>query len=240
MMLGVRTAIAVAVGAAVALLPAAPAAAAPSADVSIDASVNRDQAPVGATVTYTIVVTNDGPDTADLVSLTDALPPELSLRSATVDVGVCAGDPTVICTIGSLNDGDSATASIVAQGEQAGPVDNSPTASSATFDPTPSNNASTMRTTFFQRAGACTVSGTPGNDRLRGTQGNDVICGLGGNDRISGRGGNDTLKGNAGKDRLRGQGGRDRLRGGSGRDRLAGGGGRDRCRSRGDHVRSCP
>jgi uncharacterized repeat protein (TIGR01451 family) len=249
----VRTAIAGAsvglVAGAAVLLPAAPAAAAPSADVSVDASVNRDSAPVGAEVTYTIVVTNDGPDTADLVTLTDQLPPELSLQSATVDVGICAGDPTVVCTIGSLNNGDSATATIEARGMQAGPVNNSPSATSATADPTPSNNSSVARSTFFDRASVCTVSGTAGNDRLTGTSGDDVICGLGGNDRISGRGGNDTLKGNSGNDRLRGQGGKDRLRGGSGRDRLAGGGGRDRlaggggrdrCNRKGDRARSCP
>ena len=253
MMHRVRTAIAGAsvglVAGAAALLPAAPAAAATSADVSVDAEVNRDHAPAGAEVTYTIVVTNDGPDTADLVSLTDQLPAELSLDSASVDGGICAGDPTVVCTIGSLNNGDSATVTIDARGLQAGPVDNSPSASSATVDPTPSNNSSVLKTTFFDRAGGCTLSGTGGNDRLTGTSGDDVICGLGGNDRISGRGGDDTLKGNGGNDRLRGQGGRDRLRGGSGRDRLtggggrdrlAGGGGRDRCSRRGDRARSCP
>jgi uncharacterized repeat protein (TIGR01451 family) len=249
MMHRVRMAIAGATVAGAVLLPAVPAAAAPDADVSIDARVNRDSAPVGAKVTYTIVVTNDGPDAADLVTLTDELPVELALESATVDVGICTGDPTVICTIGSLNNGESATATIVARGLQAGPVDNSPTVASATADPDSSNNSSTMRSTFFQRAGACTVTGTAGNDRLKGTPGDDVICGLGGNDRISGRGGNDKLKGNSGNDRLRGQGGRDRLRGGSGRDRLAGGGGRDRlaggggrdrCNRRGDRARSCP
>ena len=116
MMHRVRTAIAGAsvglVAGAAALLPAAPAAAATSADVSIGADVNRNHAPVGAEVTYTIVVTNDGPDTADLVSLTDQLPAELSLDPASVDVGICAGDPTVVCTIGSLNNGDSATVKI--------------------------------------------------------------------------------------------------------------------------------
>jgi uncharacterized repeat protein (TIGR01451 family) len=253
MMHRVRTAIAGAsvglVAGAAALLPAAPAAAATSADISVDADVNRNHAPVGAEVTYTIVVTNDGPDAADVVTLTDQLPVELALESATVDVGICTGDPTVICTIGSLNNGESATATIAARGLQAGPVDNSPTVASATADPDQSNNSSTMRSTFFQRAGACTVTGTAGNDRLKGTSGDDVICGLGGNDRISGRGGDDTLKGNGGNDRLRGQGGRDRLRGGSGRDRLAGGGGRDRlaggggrdrCNRKGDRARSCP
>ena len=35
----------------------------------------------------------------------------------------------------------------------------------------------------------CTITGTPGADRLMGTPGPDVICGLGGNDRIFARGG---------------------------------------------------
>ena len=97
MMHRVRTAIAGAsvglVAGAAALLPAAPAAAATSADVSVDADVNRDHAPVGAEVTYTIVVTNDGPDTADLVSLTDQLPAELSLDAASVTSGSAPGTP---------------------------------------------------------------------------------------------------------------------------------------------------
>jgi hypothetical protein len=78
-------------------------------------------------------------------------------------------------------------------------------------------------------AGACTVRGTSGPDRLRGTAAADRICGLAGNDTIAGLAGNDVLLGGAGNDRLAGGRGRDVLRGGAGRDRLRGNGGRDRC-----------
>ena len=44
----------------------------------------------------------------------------------------------------------------------------------------------------------CTITGTPGPDRLRGTAGDDVICGLGGDDRIDGGGGDDAIFGDAG------------------------------------------
>ena len=49
-------------------------------------------------------------------------------------------------------------------------------------------------------AGACTVMGSSGSDRLRGTPGDDVICGLGGNDTIFWSAGSDVLDGGAGRD----------------------------------------
>jgi len=73
----------------------------------------------------------------------------------------------------------------------------------------------------------CTITGTPGPDRLRGTRRADVICGLGGDDRINGRGGNDAIFGDAGSDRLRGGAGADTLYGGEGDDALSGGNGAD-------------
>ena len=73
----------------------------------------------------------------------------------------------------------------------------------------------------------CTITGTPGDDRLRGTPGDDVICGLGGDDRIDGRGGDDAIFGDAGRDRLAGGAGEDTLYGGEGDDRLGGGPGDD-------------
>ena len=94
----------------------------------------------------------------------------------------------------------------------------------------------------------CTITGTPGDDRLRGTRGDDVICGLGGDDEISGGGGEDVIYGDAGVDTLSGSGtvygddGNDRVTGDgvlsggpgddtlSGRGFLAGGDGTDACR----------
>jgi hypothetical protein len=83
----------------------------------------------------------------------------------------------------------------------------------------------------------CTISGTPGDDRLVGTGGDDVICALGGKDRVLagdgddvvfGDAGDDRLEGGAGADTLYGDDGVDRLEGGDGGDVLAGGPGRDR------------
>ncbi len=53
----------------------------------------------------------------------------------------------------------------------------------------------------------CTITGTPGPDRLVGTEGPDVICGLGGNDIIRGGGGNDIIYGDERDDHLIGSAG---------------------------------
>jgi Ca2+-binding RTX toxin-like protein len=68
----------------------------------------------------------------------------------------------------------------------------------------------------------CTITGTPGNDRLVGTSGRDVICGLGGNDHITGLRGHDVILAGPGADVAIGGVGNDRVRGGPGRDHLRG------------------
>jgi len=73
----------------------------------------------------------------------------------------------------------------------------------------------------------CTITGTPGNDRLVGTSGADVICGLGGNDVIYGLAGNDAIFGEAGNDKEYGGPGKDTLVGATGDDELYGGDGDD-------------
>jgi Ca2+-binding RTX toxin-like protein len=83
----------------------------------------------------------------------------------------------------------------------------------------------------------CTISGTPGRDRLTGTPGHDVICGFGGNDVLRGLGGDDILFGGPGNDSIDGGAGRDLMLGNAGNDgfaakdgesdRLDGGAGRD-------------
>jgi hypothetical protein len=93
----------------------------------------------------------------------------------------------------------------------------------------------------------CTITGTPGNDRLRGTRRDDVICGLGGNDRIEGGDGDDAIFGDAGSDQIDGGEDDDTLYGGEGDDKLtagrgddviSGGPGRDRC-ERADATDGC-
>ena len=73
----------------------------------------------------------------------------------------------------------------------------------------------------------CTITGTPGADRLVGTAGDDVICGRGGNDVILGGGGDDEIVGGSGRDRILGGRGEDVIKGGNGSDVLDGGRGAD-------------
>jgi Putative glucoamylase/RTX calcium-binding nonapeptide repeat (4 copies)/Protein of unknown function (DUF3131) len=73
----------------------------------------------------------------------------------------------------------------------------------------------------------CTITGTPGADKLRGTRGDDVICAGEGDDRVEARSGDDAVFGDGGDDRIDGDGGDDTLYGGAGRDRLDGGSGWD-------------
>ncbi|WP_081686138.1 glucoamylase family protein [Candidatus Solirubrobacter pratensis] len=69
----------------------------------------------------------------------------------------------------------------------------------------------------------CTITGTPGDDRIKGTPGDDVICAGAGDDTVDGRGGDDVIFGDAGDDRLSGGEGDDTLYGDAGSDRLDGG-----------------
>ena len=73
----------------------------------------------------------------------------------------------------------------------------------------------------------CTVTGTPGPDRLVGGRGRDVICGGDGNDTLIGGGGRDVLIGGLGDDLLYGGDDADTLVGGWGDDLLDGGPGDD-------------
>jgi Ca2+-binding RTX toxin-like protein len=74
---------------------------------------------------------------------------------------------------------------------------------------------------------AATITGGPGNERLRGTNAADVIDGNAGNDRILGRSGDDRLTGGEGNDRIFGNAGNDTIAGVQGNDWLSGGAGDD-------------
>src|SRR5262245_40791611 len=74
---------------------------------------------------------------------------------------------------------------------------------------------------------AATITGGPGNERLKGTRFADTIDGNAGNDRILGLAGDDTLIGGLGNDRVFGGRGNDTISGVQGNDRLWGGNGDD-------------
>ncbi|RDD64368.1 hypothetical protein DU478_20435 [Thalassococcus profundi] len=81
--------------------------------------------------------------------------------------------------------------------------------------------------TLLGGAGADSLSGGDGDDKIDGAGGNDTLRGGAGDDGIKGRAGHDLIYGGAGDDRLPGEAGNDRIFGGDGNDRLGGGLGHD-------------
>ena len=84
------------------------------ADLAVTKTVDDATPNVGDTITYTVTLTNNGPDTASGVELTDTFPTaELQPLSATVSQGTYAPGSGV-WTVGSLASGSSATLTITA------------------------------------------------------------------------------------------------------------------------------
>ena len=114
----------------------------PTADLSITKSIDPTAAQVGDTVTYTVVVHNDGPDPVDGVVVTDDPPTGMSVVSigtpsqGTVDPG------TLTWTVGHLESNGSATVQVTASVDTAGTKTNTVTVGApGVVDPTPDNNS---------------------------------------------------------------------------------------------------
>ncbi|MDQ6800599.1 MAG: DUF11 domain-containing protein [Acidobacteriota bacterium] len=144
-------------------------------------------ATAGQPITYTITAVNNGPTDATFVSLTDALPANLTFQSWTQNTGplFSCGTPavgssgTILCSNGVLTSGASATftlvAKVVSTVANGGSVSNTatitaPTSPPISTDSNPFNNSSTATTTISRLAdlsvvktsGAATVQ--PGNN----------------------------------------------------------------------------
>jgi len=119
----------------------------PVADLSLTKTVDRKIVQIGQNITFTITVTNLGPDTATDVFFGDALPDPLNFVSASCDKGPTFGGA---CQVTSLTVGESAAITLVAT-----PITN-PTrserkftntafiGSSAVFDPNSANNTASL------------------------------------------------------------------------------------------------
>ena len=85
------------------------------ADLSITKSVSPDPAPVGRPFTYTLNVTNNGPDDATEVLVSDAMLSEVDIISVNATQGTCVTSTRItICNMGLLSSGSSATVTIIA------------------------------------------------------------------------------------------------------------------------------
>ena len=87
----------------------------PNADLAVLATDSPDPVMVGSNLTYSIVVTNLGPDTATGVVITNILPNRSVFVSALSSQGACSNSGNrVICELGSLTNRAQASVAITA------------------------------------------------------------------------------------------------------------------------------
>ena len=125
-----------------------PCASGPEADLEIEKLADPDPVEAGADLTYTLNVTNNGPNTATAVGVTDDLPASLTLVSATPDQGSCTQTDPVDCDLGAMISGDTAEIVIVATvgaNQHGNSISNTAAVSSIPiFDPDLSNNTDSV------------------------------------------------------------------------------------------------
>ena len=116
------------------------------ADVSIAKSADADPLIAGGDVTYTLSVTNNGPNVATDVVVTDALPTEAELVSA--DAACAEAGPDLVCPLGQLAVGEvvelqitmDVPADLVFEAEAPTVLTNEATVASTLEDPNDLNN----------------------------------------------------------------------------------------------------
>jgi len=123
------------------------------ADLSV-ASITVAPDPVVATsnLTYTIIVTNAGPTTANAVQVVDALPAGFTFVSATAPNGSTQFQGVVTCSLGNLPIGSTGTSTITAKPSLDGLVTNSVTVGTSATDPLSANNTAAVVSTVSQLA----------------------------------------------------------------------------------------
>lgn len=149
------------------------------ADVQLSGSASTGSPDAGSALTYTFLVKNSGPDTADAVVLSDSLPAGTTYAAANVTTFSGVGGPigcaasadatTVTCGVGPVAKGGQATFAItVLAPVTAGTFSNTAVVSSSTTDPSPANNSVTItaQVKVGLVGGACPLP--PGQATLHG------------------------------------------------------------------------
>ena len=113
----------------------------PSADLSISKTTAATTFEPGDQITYTITVENEGPNDATSLTVTDVLPPGLTLVSASGTGWTCNGTTTVTCTLPVLAADATSTITLVATASGSASITNTATVSAASADDAPGNNS---------------------------------------------------------------------------------------------------
>jgi uncharacterized repeat protein (TIGR01451 family) len=138
-------------------LPAAAPGQEAGADLSVSKADSPDPVAIGADLTYTITVRNDGPAPAPGANVVDALALTLDFVSATPSQGTCSEIALVVtCDLGSITSGSTATVTLVVKPERAGSLLNGVAAypTPADLDPDPADNVAVESTTVSGGSGS--------------------------------------------------------------------------------------
>ena len=118
-----------------------------TADLAITKIDTPDPVTVGQPLTYSITVSNLGPQAASNVVVTDTLPAGVTLVSAASTVGGCSGTAPVTCTIGSMGSATTVTIAIVVTPTTPGTSTNTAAVDEQRTDPVAANNSASTTTT---------------------------------------------------------------------------------------------
>ncbi len=120
-------------------------------DLSVSKTDSPDPVQIGQPLTYTVRVTNNGPDAAAGVVLVDHLPNGTAYVSASSSQGTCShASGNVSCSIGSMANAAVVTVVIIVNAPSTpGTVVNSASASSANIDPDAANSTAATTTTVI-------------------------------------------------------------------------------------------
>lgn len=110
----------------------------PKADLSLILSSNVDIIETGSQIAYTVTVTNNGPDQANSVIITNQLPNTVTFSSASSECRPQGS--TVTCNAGALNNGASKSFTIGVMPTAVGGLTNNASVVATESDATPGNN----------------------------------------------------------------------------------------------------
>ncbi|KAA6457573.1 transcription factor [Acidobacteria bacterium AB60] len=118
-----------------------------NADLGVALSTSGSNS-TGSATTYTVKITNQGPNAASSVALVTTVPSTGVLTSVASTSGTCAGTTTVVCNLATLSNGASTTVTFTVQQTNPGTAVMTTQASASENDPHGNDNVATSNLTI--------------------------------------------------------------------------------------------